>query len=85
MFSSVLFGSKFRVHVEFITMTLLRKLEISIREKHYIVTARFYIENNNRGCVIRYYYSTITSFYYIRTRERAKYESVLHCSKRIAL
>ena len=28
---------------------------------------------------------TITSFYYIRTRERAKYESVLHCSKRIAL
>ena len=32
-----------------------------------------------------YYYSTITSFYHIRTRERAKYESVLHCSKRIAL
>ena len=31
------------------------------------------------------YYSTITSFYHIRTRERAKYESVLHCSKRIAL
>ena len=33
----------------------------------------------------RLYYSTITSFYHIRTRERAKYESVLHCSKRIAL
>ena len=31
------------------------------------------------------YYSTITSFYHIRTRERAKYDSVLHCSKRIAL
>ena len=31
------------------------------------------------------YYSTITSFYHIRSRERAKYESVLHCSKRIAL
>ena len=31
------------------------------------------------------YYFTITSFYYIRTRERAKYESVLHCSKRIVL
>ena len=31
------------------------------------------------------YYSTITSFYHIRTRERAKYESVLHCSKRISL
>ena len=27
------------------------------------------------------YYSTITSFYHKRTRERAKYESVLHCNK----
>ena len=25
------------------------------------------------------YYSTITSFYHIWTRERAKYETVLHC------
>ena len=32
-----------------------------------------------------YYYSTITSFHHLRTREREKYESVLHCSKRIAL
>ena len=27
-----------------------------------------------------HYYSTIMSFYYIRSRERAKYEAVLHCS-----
>ena len=31
------------------------------------------------------FYSTITSFYHIRTRERAKYESILHCSKSIAV
>ena len=30
-------------------------------------------------------YSTVTSFYHIRTRERAKCESVLYCSKRIVL
>ena len=33
----------------------------------------------------RFYYSTIMSFYHIRTRECTKYESVLHCSKHIAL
>ena len=26
------------------------------------------------------YYSTITSFYHIWSRERAKYETVIHCS-----
>ena len=26
------------------------------------------------------YYSTIMSFYQIRSRERAKYEAVIHCS-----
>ena len=31
------------------------------------------------------YYSTITSFYHIRTRDCAKYESVFHCTKQIAL
>ena len=31
------------------------------------------------------YYSTTMSFYHIWTREHAKYESVLHCSKRITL
>ena len=36
-------------------------------------------------CNTGFNYSTITSFYHIRTKERAKYESVLHCSKRIAL
>ena len=35
--------------------------------------------------IILLYYSTITSFYHIRTRERAKYESVLPCIKLIAL
>ena len=27
-----------------------------------------------------YYYSTIASFYHIWSRERAKYETVIHCS-----
>ena len=27
-----------------------------------------------------HYYSTIMSFYYIRSRERAKYEAVIHYS-----
>ena len=26
------------------------------------------------------YYSTIMSFYHIRSREQAKYEAVIHCS-----
>ena len=38
-----------------------------------------------QAAVNKIYYSTITLFYHIRTRERAKYESVLHCIKRIAL
>ena len=28
----------------------------------------------------RFYYSTIMSFYHIRSREQAKYEAVIHCS-----
>ena len=40
---------------------------------------------NEFGSNIIIYYFTITSFYHIRTGERAKYESVLHCSKRITL
>ena len=32
-----------------------------------------------RGIVV-YYYSTIASFYHIWSRERAKYETVIHCS-----
>ena len=31
-----------------------------------------------RGIVV--YYSTIASFYHIWSRERAKYETVIHCS-----
>ena len=30
---------------------------------------------------IIHYYSTITSYYHTRARERARYESFLHCSK----
>ena len=30
--------------------------------------------------IILFYYSTIASFYHIWSRERAKYETVIHCS-----
>ena len=33
-------------------------------------------ETNDKG----HYYSTIMSFYHIRSRESAKYEAVIHCS-----
>ena len=29
---------------------------------------------------IKHYYSTIMSFYHIRSREQAEYEAVIHCS-----
>ena len=32
------------------------------------------------GVYIQFYYSTIMSFYHIRSREQAKYEAVIHCS-----
>ena len=34
----------------------------------------------HKQIVIYIYYSTIMSFYHIRSRERAKYEVVIYCS-----
>ena len=53
-----------------------------LRARVHFVLASFQIPNS--GCVvwvfITYYYSTIASFYHIWSRERAKYETVIHGS-----
>ena len=36
--------------------------------------------NNMSSSIMHYYYSTIMSFYHIRSREQAKYEAVIHRS-----
>ena len=46
----------------------------------YILRSCQCIHSPPRCCVLTIYYSTIMSFHQIRSREHAKYETVIHCS-----
>ena len=42
--------------------------------------AKKYALSDLKNQIIAIYYSTIMSFHQIRSRERAKYETVIHCN-----
>ena len=44
----------------------------------YTDTLVLFVKNNSIITIV--YYSTMMSFYHIWSRERAKYETVIHCS-----
>ena len=52
---------------------------IKFREGLFSGIFNFAITTKTRE-IKNHYYSTIMSFYQIRSRERAKYEAVIHCS-----
>ena len=43
-------------------------------------TTKAKIASHGKSFIKMIYYSTIASFYHIWSRERAKYETVIHCS-----
>ena len=62
------------------TYDIIDMLKISNFYSHMKISCFHSTRNprNSLKCIL-IYYSTIMSFYHVRTNERAKYESVLHC------